>query len=118
MLGLFLKLVCLHFLLLLFFSRLLRMLVPAKKLQPLLRFDMVWDIVIFQYADGPIHFEHSEGSIFNTCDAVLTEGPQQLIHGAMLLGPMGFNHLPAVNQNRRVALDCLAETPVESGNLR
>src|SRR5205085_4871410 len=89
-------------------------LVFVQELEPLLRFKMTLDIIIFQHADGAINLQHRQRDIFNTVDSMLSQGALDLIQSQVLLGDMGRKQASVVDQQRGRTLDHTSESPVES----
>jgi hypothetical protein len=64
-----------------------------------------FDLVIFQAADGAIHFKHGQSHIAALCNAVLANGAIQLVHADVLSGHVRCDDLPIVNQQAGFALN-------------
>ena len=83
-----------------------------KKPEPLLRPGLLRDIIIFQDADGTIHFKHRQSRIANASHPVLAQSAIQLVHGNVLFCHVRGNAFAIMDQKSRRSLNHLSETTV------
>ena len=78
----------------------------------------IWlDFVILQTTDGAIHFQYGQRDVVVGGYAVLAQRTFEFVHADVLLGHVGSDDLPIVNQQTGLALDKFPEAAVPSGNL-
>src|SRR6478735_4220183 len=88
--------------------------IPMKKLEPLLRPHLVRNIVIFEDANGAIHFQNRQGSVANASYSMFAQRTVELVHGNVFLCHVRGNTFAIVDQKRRRSLEHFPEAAIQA----